>query len=212
MQPSAYLKTPLSLGALLGALLLIPSVSIGQVSIFDEGLSNDNPFDEDFDDEYSDDFEDEFDDELDESNNSDYVELEPQRQNPPSIRNRTLRASEQRQSTSARRNPRAATRSNRQDASLEPVFFEITKGSLRANIRQLANSVGWELVGWDSTIRRGNAVLDWSILSSYTLEADSLDDALEQLIAPYGLHARLHEPDQVVAIYLADKVRFQIRK
>ena len=89
-----------------------------------------------------------------------------------------------------------------------PINFNVQKGSLRTNIRRLVESAGWRLVAWDQHIQRDRAVLDWEILAEYTLVADSIDDALEQLIAPYSLHARLHEPDRAVALYLFEKIQF----
>lgn len=99
---------------------------------------------------------------------------------------------------------------NFSDSSAEQsVIFSVQPGSLRTNIRRLAEQVNWRLVAWDETVRKGGAVIDWQVWSDYQIQATSLDDALLQLIEPYGLHARLHEPDRAVAIYLLEKIRFQ---
>lgn len=76
---------------------------------------------------------------------------------------------------------------------LKPVVYEVTNGSLKANVQRMVARSGWGRVIW-------NVPNDYRWTGNITITSTSIQGALNQLLNPYPVQAVFYDTNRIVDI------------
>ena len=93
------------------------------------------------------------------------------------------------------------TQARAPSASSGERLVSVQPGSLWRALEDMAEFWGWQLIGWEQTMRRDGWVEDWQVPAPWSYSASSLEEALLPVLGYYGLRVEFHHADRTLSFH-----------